>query len=146
MHAADLAYHLRIVQGLAERVMDQTPIWESPTEARYTKVLQEKIETIQQTLEELKKNPQSDKNIGEQLKIIYRDDEKEKLLFEQWKQIAGQSRLINKKELTELENNMKRMKTELEKAAPHVKELITDPEEVHAIIPELYRNPEQTQQ
>lgn len=140
MHAAaEIAYHLRIVQGLAERVSNQLPVWENPMEARYAEILEEKIITIKRTLEELKTDPSMNENIHKYLSIIYRDDETEMRLFEQWKRGLEQNQMLSQDILDELEDTMKRMKKELEKAVPSIEELAGGWEAMRIIVPALYR-------
>ncbi|SES16949.1 hypothetical protein SAMN04487944_12166 [Gracilibacillus ureilyticus] len=141
MHAAaEIAYHLRIVQGLAEQVLDRMPVWENTMEERYVLLLQEKKESIQIILDELMENPVMNEEIHKNLNIVYKGDEAGKLLFEQWKRVAEQNNYVNKDELNQLEDNFEEMKTELTKAVTPLYEFAGGWEKTRFIVPALYRD------
>ncbi|MFC4402412.1 hypothetical protein [Gracilibacillus xinjiangensis] len=141
MHAAaEITYHLRIVQGLAERVLDRMPVWENAMEERYVLLLKEKKEAIQIILDELKKNPVMNDEIHKNLNIVYKGDEAGKLLFEQWKRVAEQNNYVNKDELGQLEDYFEEMKKELTKAVTHLYEFAGGWEKTRFIVPALYRD------
>lgn len=140
MHpAAEIAYRLKMVEGLAGNVLDQMPVWENPLEDRYTEILREKKETIQKALTELEMHPSMNKDLHKYLNIIYKGDETGKLLFEQWKRIASQNKMVASDKLDNLEKTMQRMKKELEKAVPSVEELAGGWVKMRFIVPALYR-------
>lgn len=140
MHpAAEIAYHLRIVQGLADRVLQQMPVWENPMETKYTEVLEEKIINIDKALEELKKNPKMNQDIHKYLGVIYRDDKTGVRLFEQWKRGIEQNDLLDQDILDQLEKTIKRMKKTMEDVVPSIEELAGGWEKMRIIVPALYR-------
>ncbi|WP_077623726.1 hypothetical protein [Sediminibacillus massiliensis] len=137
--AAEMAYHLKIVEGLADRVLQQNPVLKNPMEDRYTEILQEKKEAIHNTLSELKQEPSMTEELHKNLSVIYRADETDKLLFEQWKRVSSQNNWVNQEELEELEKDMQRMKTELEEVVPFIEEMAGGWEKMRFVVPALYR-------
>ncbi|KAB8136785.1 hypothetical protein F9U64_09775 [Gracilibacillus oryzae] len=140
MHAAaEIAYHLRIVQGLADRVLDRMPVWENTMEERFTMLLQEKKEAIQIILNGLRETPEMNDEIHKNLHIVYKGDKAEKLIFEQWKRVAEQNNFVNSDELDWLEENFQEMKKELKEAVPSIHEFAGGWEKTRFIVPAQYR-------
>ncbi|MFC2946835.1 hypothetical protein [Virgibacillus sediminis] len=126
------------VKELTDRMLQHRYFPDDPLEERVHLILQEKHEILGKLLSYLREEdlPQYSDMI-EWLKIIYRDDETEKLLFQSWKRICSQNHLLEEQILNEMEELFNEMKEELEKALPDEEDFMKEAH-IPYIVPTFY--------
>ncbi|WP_240377490.1 hypothetical protein [Bacillus piscicola] len=126
------------VKDLTDRLLSHRYFPEDPLEERVHLILQEKQENLDKLLPYLAKEdvPQYS-DLVEWLDIIYRDDETEKLIFQGWKRICSQNKLLEEQTLQEMERMFNEMKEELEEALPVEEDFMKDAH-IPYVVPTLY--------
>ncbi|WP_026702228.1 hypothetical protein [Salibacterium aidingense] len=113
---------------------------DDPLEIRFRLVLEEKKSTIEKLLSYLKEEemPVYSKLV-EWVKIIYRDDEVEKLHFQGWKRICQQNNFLKEDKLEEMNDLFNKMSDTLEEALPDEEDFLRE-DHIPYVIPTLYRD------
>ncbi|MFC3040596.1 hypothetical protein ACFOGI_10095 [Virgibacillus xinjiangensis] len=126
------------VKDLTDRLLEHRYFPEDPLEERVHLILREKQDTLDKLLSYLKEEdvPQYSELV-EWLKVIYRDDETEKLLFQSWKRICSQNKLLEEQTLQEMEELFNEMKEELEEALPDEEDFMKEAH-IPYIVPTFY--------
>ncbi|MGY4690912.1 hypothetical protein [Salibacterium sp. K-3] len=112
---------------------------DDPLEIRFRLVLEEKKSTIEKLLSYLKEEEVPDySNLVEWVKIIYRNDEVEKLHFQAWKRICQQNNFLKEDKLEKMNHLFNNMSELLEDALPEEEDFMRE-DHIPYVIPTLYR-------
>ncbi|MBM7552001.1 hypothetical protein [Thalassobacillus pellis] len=135
-----LRVHFQYVGKLAEELLEEADLTNTPLEYRYRTALREKETHVRKTLDLLKQKNHDPDNLLNAISIVYKSDEVEKLHFNGWKRLCQQNKTIKEEVLSKLETKFSRMKTELEEAVPYVKSIAKGHKDSRIIVPALYRD------
>ncbi|WP_022794692.1 hypothetical protein [Marinococcus halotolerans] len=133
----DLRSYVTDLDRNVDDLLSRLPIFDDALEARFHLVLKEKKAMITTVLDELANEPSDDQKIKRCLKIIYRDDEVEKLNFQAWKRLCQQNQAVDASVLEHMEQTFSHMKEVLEHVAEGTDHLSA--RNIRYVAPALYK-------
>lgn len=133
----ELRSYVEDLNAHVDDLLEHLPMFEDALEQRFHLVLNEKKAMITSVLHELDQDPSNDENIKRYLKIIYRDDEVEKLNFQAWKRLCLQNEAVDASLLEHLEQAFSHMKEVLEHVAEGTDHLSS--RNIRYVAPALYK-------